>query len=176
GFMPFYPGPGLGGHCIPIDPYYLSWKARQNGFECRFIELAGHINSSMPDYVVERVAQALNSARKPINGSSILVAGVAYKKNVNGMGESPALDIIELLVRRGAAVTYADSWVPQLRQEKYTMASVGLATALKGKPDCAVICTDHDAMDYGALVSSGTLIVDTRNALKNREGANIFRL
>ncbi len=103
GFMPFYPGPGLGGHCIPIDPFYLSWKARQTGFECRFIELAGHVNASMPDYVVERVAEALNSVRKPINGSSILLVGVAYKKDVNDMRESPALDILELLARRGGA-------------------------------------------------------------------------
>ena len=104
GFMPFYPGPGLGGHCIPIDPFYLSWKARQTGFECRFIELAGHVNSSMPDYVVERVAEALNSVRKPINGSKILLVGIAYKKDVNDMRESPALDILELLARRGAQV------------------------------------------------------------------------
>src|SRR5580765_7820254 len=131
GFMPFYPGPGLGGHCIPIDPHYLSWKARQHGFECRFIELAGHVNSSMPDYVVERVAEALNTARKPINGSSILLVGVAYKKDVNDMRESPALDILELLARRGARVSYADPWVPQLKHDKQALTSVDLATAIK---------------------------------------------
>src|SRR5262249_40829025 len=106
GYMPFYPGPGLGGHCIPIDPYYLSWKARQNGFECRFIELAGHVNSAMPDYVVERVADALNTVRKSINGSRIHLLGVAYKRDVNDMRESPALDVIELLNKRGAKVTF----------------------------------------------------------------------
>jgi UDP-N-acetyl-D-glucosamine dehydrogenase len=176
GFMPFYPGPGLGGHCIPIDPFYLSWKARQSGFECRFIELAGHINSSMPEYVVERVAEALNSARKPINGSSILLVGVAYKKDVNDMRESPALDILELLARRGARISYTDPWVPQLRHDKQTLTSVDLATALEQKPDCAVICTDHSSFDYQALVASGILVVDTRNALKAYQGSNIFRL
>jgi UDP-N-acetyl-D-glucosamine dehydrogenase len=176
GFMPFYPGPGLGGHCIPIDPFYLSWKARQNGFECRFIELAGHVNSAMPDYVVERVAEALNSVRKAINGSSILLVGVAYKKDVNDMRESPALDILELLVRRGANVTYADPWVPKLQHDRHTLTAVELADALEAGPDCAVICTDHSSFDYDALVDSGTLIVDTRNALKNRQAANIFRL
>jgi UDP-N-acetyl-D-glucosamine dehydrogenase len=176
GFMPFYPGPGLGGHCIPIDPFYLSWKARQNGFECRFIELAGHINSSMPDYVVERVSQALNGVRKPINGSSILLVGIAYKKDVNDMRESPALDILELLVRRGANVSYTDPWVPQLKHDRHTLSSVELHDALAAGPDCAVICTDHAAFDYDALINSGTLIVDTRNALKNRQAPNIFKL
>jgi UDP-N-acetyl-D-glucosamine dehydrogenase len=176
GFMPFYPGPGLGGHCIPIDPYYLSWKARQSGFECRFIELAGHVNSSMPEYVVERVAEALNSVRKPINGSSILLVGVAYKKDVNDMRESPALDILELLARRGARLSYTDPWVPQLKHDKQTLASVDLAAALAQKPDCAVICTDHSSFDYDALIKSGTLVVDTRNALKAHQGPNIFRL
>jgi UDP-N-acetyl-D-glucosamine dehydrogenase len=176
GFMPFYPGPGLGGHCIPIDPFYLSWKARQTGFECRFIELAGHVNASMPDYVVERVAEALNSVRKPINGSSILLVGVAYKKDVNDMRESPALDILELLARRGARVSYSDPWVPTLKHDPHSLTSVDLAEALKTPPDCAVICTDHSKFDYEALVNSGTLIVDTRNALKNRQAPNIFRL
>ncbi len=176
GFMPFYPGPGLGGHCIPIDPFYLSWKARQTGFECRFIELAGHVNASMPDYVVERVAEALNSVRKPINGSSILLVGVAYKKDVNDMRESPALDILELLARRGAQVSYSDPWVPTLKHDPHSLTSVDLAEAMKAPPDCAVICTDHSKFDYDALVKSGTLIVDTRNALKNRQAPNIFRL
>jgi UDP-N-acetyl-D-glucosamine dehydrogenase len=176
GFMPFYPGPGLGGHCIPIDPFYLSWKARQNGFECRFIELAGQVNSSMPEYVVERVAEALNSVRKPINGSNILLVGVAYKKDVNDMRESPALDILDLLIRRGAHVSYSDPWVPRLTHDKDTFTSVDLATALQQQTDCAVICTDHSGFDYKALIDSGTLIVDTRNALKTQQGATIFRL
>jgi UDP-N-acetyl-D-glucosamine dehydrogenase len=176
GFMPFYPGPGLGGHCIPIDPFYLSWKARQNGFECRFIELAGHINSAMPEYVVDRVAQALNTARKPINGSKVLLVGVAYKKDVNDMRESPALDILELLVRRGAQVSYADPWVSQLKHDKHNLRAVDLAAAIQQKPDCAVICTDHSKFDYDALIKSGTLIVDTRNALRGRRESTIFRL
>jgi UDP-N-acetyl-D-glucosamine dehydrogenase len=176
GFMPFYPGPGLGGHCIPIDPFYLSWKARQSGFECRFIELAGHVNSSMPDYVVERVAEALNTVRKPINGSKVLLVGVAYKKDVNDMRESPALDILELLLRRGAQMSYADPWVPELKHGQTVMRAVELSAALQQKPDCAVICTDHAAFDYDALVKSGTLIVDTRNALRGVKAPSIFRL
>jgi UDP-N-acetyl-D-glucosamine dehydrogenase len=176
GFMPFYPGPGLGGHCIPIDPFYLSWKARQTGFECRFIELAGQINSSMPEYVVERVAEALNSVRKPINGSRIHLVGVAYKRDVNDMRESPALDVLDVLRKRGAELSYSDPWVPQLTYAGVEMSSVDLPAALVPPPDCAVICTDHSGTDYDALVASGTLIVDTRNALKDRREATIFRL
>jgi UDP-N-acetyl-D-glucosamine dehydrogenase len=176
GFMPFYPGPGLGGHCIPIDPFYLSWKARQSGFECRFIELAGQVNSSMPQYVVERVGGALNTVRKPINGSRVHLIGVAYKRDVNDMRESPALDILELLIKRGAQVTYSDPFVPELTHDGRTLTSIDLPAALARTPDCAVICTDHSGFDYGALVTSGTLVVDTRNALKAHQGATIFRL
>jgi UDP-N-acetyl-D-glucosamine dehydrogenase len=176
GFMPFYPGPGLGGHCIPIDPYYLSWKARQTGFECRFIELAGQVNSSMPQYVVERIAEALNTARKPLNGSRVHLIGIAYKRDVNDMRESPALDIMELLIKRGAVVTYSDPFVPEMKHDGHAMTSVDLPAALAGKPDCAVICTDHTGFDYDHLVNSGTLIVDTRNALKGRSAETIFRL
>jgi len=176
GFMPFYPGPGLGGHCIPIDPFYLSWKARQNGFECRFIELAGHVNSSMPQFVVERVGDALNTARKPINGARIHVVGVAYKRDVNDMRESPALDVIELLSKRGANLTYSDPFVPELRHGGHILKSIDLSKAIASKPDCAVICTDHSGFDYEALIKSGTLIVDTRNALKGKDGPTIFRL
>jgi len=176
GYMPFYPGPGLGGHCIPIDPYYLSWKARQNGFECRFIELAGHVNSAMPDYVVERVSDALNTVRKSINGSRIHLLGVAYKRDVNDMRESPALDVIELLEKRGAQITYTDPYVPELRHAGHALTSIDMDHAVAGRPDCAVICTDHQVFGYDALVSSGTLIVDTRNALKDRQADTIFRL
>jgi UDP-N-acetyl-D-glucosamine dehydrogenase len=176
GFMPFYPGPGLGGHCIPIDPHYLSWKARQHGFECRFIELAGAVNSAMPDYVVERVAEALNTIRKPINGSRVHIVGVAYKRDVNDMRESPALDVIELLAKRGASITYSDPWVPELRTDGHAMTSVDLDAAVASRPDCAVICTDHAAFTYDALVTSGIVIVDTRNALKDRKAPNVFRL
>jgi UDP-N-acetyl-D-glucosamine dehydrogenase len=176
GFMPFYPGPGLGGHCIPIDPYYLSWKARQTGFECRFIELAGQINSSMPHFVVDRVTDALNSRKKAINGSSIHLIGVAYKRDVNDMRESPALDVLELLAKRGAQLSYSDPYVPELKFDSRRLASIDLATAVAKQPDCAVICTDHTGFDYDALLEGGMLVVDTRNALKDRQGSNIFRL
>jgi UDP-N-acetyl-D-glucosamine dehydrogenase len=176
GFMPFYPGPGLGGHCIPVDPFYLSWKARQNGFECRFIELAGHVNSSMPGYVVERIADALNTVKKPLNGSTVHLFGVAYKKNVGDMRESPALDILEVLLKRGAVVTYTDPWVASLQHGNHTFESVSEEAALKKKPDCVVICTDHADFNYDRLVSAAALIVDTRNALKGRTESSIFRL
>ncbi len=176
GFMPFYPGPGLGGHCIPIDPHYLSWKARQHGFECRFIELAGAINSAMPDYVVERVAEGLNTVKKPINGSRVHILGVAYKKDVNDMRESPALDVIELLTRRGATISFTDPWVPELRTDGHVLKSIELSRALADRPDCVVICTDHSVFTYDEVVKSGMVIVDTRNALKDRQAPNIFRL
>src|SRR5438034_2907549 len=148
GFMPFYPGPGLGGHCIPIDPFYLSWKARQNGFEARFIELAGHVNSSMPEYVVQRVADALNSVAKPIKGSRVHVFGVAYKRDVNDLRESPALDILALLARRGAQVSYTDPYVPRLDQVGYELESVPFERAASTAGDGAVVTTDHPVFDY----------------------------
>jgi UDP-N-acetyl-D-glucosamine dehydrogenase len=174
GFMPFYPGPGLGGHCIPIDPFYLSWKARQAGFECRFIELAGQVNSSMPAYVVERVGAALNTHKKAINGARIHVFGIAYKKDVSDMRESPALDILELLHRRGAELSYTDPYVPTLKEGDVTLQSI--AEDKVGAVDCAVICTDHKAFDYAAMTKRFPLIVDTRNALKGNDAPNIFRL
>ena len=175
GFMPFFPGPGLGGHCIPIDPFYLSWKARQSGFECRFIELAGHINGSMPAYVVERVGEALNTQKKAINGARIHVFGVAYKKDVSDMRESPALDVMELLHRRGAVLSYTDPYVPALDHGDLAMKSVPEADAGKGI-DCAVICTNHTVFNYGAMPKKFPLVVDTRNALKNADADNVFRL
>jgi len=174
GFMPFYPGPGLGGHCIPIDPFYLSWKARQNGFECRFIELAGHVNASMPEYVVERIGEALNTAKKAINGSRVHLFGVAYKKDVSDTRESPALDILELLHRRGATLSYTDPFVPKLLHGGLSLCSVPEDRA--DGVDCAVVCTNHRSFDYGAMVTRFPLIVDTRNALKGVPGAHIFRL
>jgi UDP-N-acetyl-D-glucosamine dehydrogenase len=176
GFMPFYPGPGIGGHCIPIDPAYLSWKARQNGFECRFIELAGYVNAAMPQYVVERVTDALNSVRKPINGSRVHLIGVAYKRDVNDLRESPALDVLELLSKRGAKLTYSDPFVPELQHGGERLKSIELHDAIAAQPDCAVICTDHSQFDYDAVVKSGTLVVDTRNALKKNPASTIFRL
>lgn len=172
GFMGFYPGPGLGGHCIPIDPFYLSWKARQNGFECRFIELAGQVNGSMPAFVVERVGDALNTQRKAINGSRVHLFGVAYKKDVSDVRESPALDILELLAHRGAVLSYTDPHVPRLAHGTLDLESVSEPDGI----DCAVICTDHKAFDYSALPSRYPLVVDTRNALKGVQAANIFRL
>jgi UDP-N-acetyl-D-glucosamine dehydrogenase len=175
GFMPFYPGPGLGGHCIPIDPFYLSWKAKQFHFECRFIELAGHINGAMPEYVVQRVSEALNTRRLAINGSRIHVFGIAYKKDVSDMRESPALDIIQLLHRRGAAVSYTDPYVPQLSEGDLRLEAVPEAEA-GDHIDCAVICTDHTAFDYEAIVKTFPLVVDTRNALKSVRADHIFKL
>jgi UDP-N-acetyl-D-glucosamine dehydrogenase len=173
GFMPFYPGPGLGGHCIPIDPFYLSWKARQSGFECRFIELAGHVNGAMPEFVVERVTDALNSAHKSINGSKIHVLGVAYKRDVGDVRESPALDVIELLRRRGAKMSYSDPFVESLEIGDLTLKSIAPDSL---DADCAVICTNHSAFDYDAIVKRYPLIVDTRNTLRGRTESSIFRL
>jgi UDP-N-acetyl-D-glucosamine dehydrogenase len=175
GFMPFYPGPGLGGHCIPIDPFYLSWKARQNGFECRFIELAGHVNGSMPAFVVERVGEALNSLKKAINGSRIHMFGVAYKKDVSDMRESPALDVLELLHRRGAILSYTDPHVAALEHADMSLKSVPEADAARGI-DCAVICTNHSVFKYAEMATNFPLVVDTRNAMKNVDADNIFRL
>jgi UDP-N-acetyl-D-glucosamine dehydrogenase len=175
GFMPFYPGPGLGGHCIPVDPFYLSWKAKQNGFECRFIELAGQINGSMPAYVVERISEALNTKRRSINGSRVHVFGVAYKKNVGDMRESPALDVMELLHRRGASLSYSDPYVQELQLKSLALHSVPYETAGDGV-DCAVICTDHDVLDYQVIPERFPVVVDTRNALANSSALNIFRL
>jgi UDP-N-acetyl-D-glucosamine dehydrogenase len=175
GFMAFYPGPGLGGHCIPIDPFYLSWKARQTGFECRFIELAGHVNSSMPDYVVQRVMDALNTKKKPINGSWIHLFGVAYKKDVGDVRESPALDIMELLKRRGARVTYSDPYVADLAHDGTRMQALPFDEAVASSCDCAVVSTDHAAFDY-ARIAGMALVVDTRNSLKKFTSDSIFRL
>jgi UDP-N-acetyl-D-glucosamine dehydrogenase len=175
GFMPFYPGPGLGGHCIPIDPFYLSWKAKQSGFEARFIELAGHVNGAMPEYVVLRITEALNSVKKPINGSKIHLFGVAYKRDVNDMRESPALDILELLNKRGATITYTDPYVPTLSQGGRTLQSLEFDAAVTGPFDCAVITTDHGIFDYKRIASL-PLVVDTRNALNGYTAPSIFCL
>ena len=174
GFMPFYPGPGLGGHCIPIDPFYLSWKAKQSGFECRFIELAGHVNGSMPEYVVERISEALNTKKKAINGARIHLFGIAYKKDVSDMRESPALDILQLLHRRGAELSYTDPYVPSLQEGAVCLQSIA-EDAVDGV-DCAVIATDHKAFDYAAMPGRFPLVVDTRNALKGNPAKNVFRL
>src|SRR5438445_2666675 len=174
GFMPFYPGPGLGGHCIPIDPFYLSWKTKQAGIEARFIELAGYINGQMPMFVVDKVQNALNEHSKPVRGSRVHVLGVAYKKDIEDVRESPALDIMLLLKRLGARVTFSDPHVAglQLDGEKLSSEDVSLvATA-----DCTVIVTDHSAFNYRKIAEQAKLIVDTRNALKGISSEKIVRL
>ena len=176
GFMPFYPGPGLGGHCIPIDPFYLSWKARQKGFESRFIELAGHVNSGMPRYVVERVSAALNSRTLPIGGSRVHLFGVAYKPNVSDVRESPAIDIALLLKEQGALVSYSDPFVPRLTESGLVLDAIDPDKALRNGIDCAVIATDHSGFDYESIARQAPVVVDTRNALKGIKRDNIFRL
>ena len=176
GYMPFYPGPGLGGHCIPIDPFYLSWKAKQNGFESRFIELAGHINAGMPRYVVERIGDALNSQARAINGSRVHLFGVAYKANVSDTRESPAIDILLLLEERGARLSYSDPYVPRLSQKTLVLDSIDPDEALQGGIDCAVITTDHAGFDHEDIARRAPVVVDTRNALKGVERDNIFKL
>ena len=175
GFMPFYPGPGLGGHCIPIDPFYLSWKTKQAGIEARFIELAGYINGQMPHFVVEKIQNALNSQRKALYGSRIHVIGVAYKRDIDDVRESPALDVIHLLKRRGGVVTYSDPYVPSIRIDDETICSSDLTAALPAA-DCAVIITDHSDFDYEAIVRDAALVVDTRNSLRGIRSEKIVRL
>ena len=174
GFMAFYPGPGLGGHCIPIDPFYLSWKTKQAGIEARFIELAGYINGQMPHFVVTKVQDALNNVGKPVKGSKIHIYGVSYKRDIDDVRESPALDIINLLQKRGAVISFSDPHVAEIRLEDETLLAEN-ASALK-TADCVVIVTDHSAFDYKALVDRANLIVDTRNALKGFKSDKIVRL
>src|ERR1700736_3952616 len=168
GYMPFYPGPGLGGHCIPVDPFYLSWKAREFDFSTRFIELAGEVNTAMPYHVVEAVATALNERKKSIKGSKILILGVAYKKDVDDLRESPSLKIMQLLQQRGAELDYNDPYFPQLHKMRHynyeNMKSVPLNPHSLASYDGLVISTDHSSYDYGAIVDAAKLVVDTRNA------------
>ncbi len=174
GFQAFYPGPGLGGHCIPIDPFYLTWKARQFGVATRFIELAGEINTGMPEYVVHHVAEALNTQKKAINGSKILVLGLAYKKDVDDIRESPSIELIELLKHRGAKVDYNDPHVPtthKQREHDLRMKSVPLTPQNLKKYDCVLISTDHSTYDYDMIVKHAKLVVDTRNATAKVKGA-----
>lgn len=164
GYMPFYPGPGWGGHCIPVDPFYLSWRARQYGLEAGFIEQAGRINGRMPNYVVERVGELLNRRRMCLNGARVLVLGVAYKRNVGDVRESPALDVVELLCGRGAEVSYHDPHVPSFRTAGREWRSVPLDAETLGAQDCVVIITDHTSVDYGLVAERSPLVFDTRNA------------
>jgi UDP-N-acetyl-D-glucosamine dehydrogenase len=187
GFMPFYPGPGIGGHCIPLDPHYLSWKARQHGFDSQFISLAEKINSGMPSYVVSLISDALNEEMKSVKGSKILILGVAYKRDIDDMRESPALSIIDLLRSRGASVDYHDPFVPEVTfDHAYTIGdgeplrNIELTDAAISNADCVVICTDHSGIDYNRVCRLAKLIVDTRNALdentRNCSQARIVRL
>ena len=187
GFMPFYPGPGIGGHCIPLDPHYLSWKARQHGFDSQFITLAEQVNSGMPKYVAGLVRDALNDNERSVKGAKILILGVAYKKDIDDMRESPALSVIDLLRSRGAEVVYHDAFVPEVTfDHAYTIGdgeplyNQELTDDLLKSADCVVICTEHSNVDYNRVCELSSVIVDTRNALKEetRDGskAKIVRL
>ena len=167
GFMPFYPGPGLGGHCIPVDPYYLTWKTRLNGCESRLIELASHINDQMPAYVIRAIGDALNKKRKCLNGAKILALGVAYKRNTNDIRESPALNILSGLHDKGAAIFFSDPYVPSIQIQEKTISSIDLTPALLQSMDLVSILTDHSSFDYSMIAKHSPLIFDTRNALQN---------
>jgi UDP-N-acetyl-D-glucosamine dehydrogenase len=179
GFMPFYPGPGLGGHCIPIDPFYLSWKAKQTGFDPRFIELAGQINASMPHFVVDKIVDALNRQRKPLNGSTVLVLGLAYKRDIDDIRESPSLDVMALLHQKGATVQYADPHVPTLPGHSwhggFDLHGVPITTSSLAEADCVAILTEHRAVDYEMVLQSARTIVDTRNAIAGQH-AHVLKL
>jgi UDP-N-acetyl-D-glucosamine dehydrogenase len=174
GFMPFYPGPGLGGHCIPVDPYYLTWKAKMNGCEPRLIELAGHINSQMPGFTIRRIADALNKKRKSLNGSKILALGVTYKRDTNDTRESPALQVLEGLHEKGAVVYFADPYVSSIMIQDQSIKAIELTPSALQSMDCVAILTDHSAFDYSMVAKFSSLVLDTRNALKefSRPGLN----
>lgn len=177
GFMPFYPGPGVGGHCIPIDPIYLSWKARMNGFEARFIDLASQVNSEMPEYVVSKVIEGLNYHKKPVRCSKILLVGVAYKKDVKDLRESPALEIIDILMKKGALVSYYDPYLPYLKIQGINLKSVPFDKTSFVDSDCVIITTDHSNVDYGAIAKNSKLVIDTRNVFKgSKDRSNIVRI
>ena len=176
GFMPFYPGPGLGGHCIPIDPFYLSWKAKQSGFDARFIELAGMINGDMPEYVVVRVSEALNNQKKCLNGSKILIMGVSYKKDIDDTRESPAYDIIRLLKKKGADIYWNDPFVEKLEEETGSATQLEYDVGAVAGMDCAIIVTGHTGFDYSLLVENCPMIFDARNVLKEFDSDSIVTM
>lgn len=175
GFMPFYPGPGLGGHCIPIDPLYLSWKLKLLNYNARFIELASEINANMPEYVSTKVGRALNRLKKAVNGSKILVLGISYKKDISDTRESPALDIIRLLQEEGAEVSYSDPYNPELKLDRAVLRSLELTPESLRSFDCVVVVTDHRAFDYALIARESSLIVDCRNALPKGAG-NVIKI
>lgn len=169
GFTPYYPGPGLGGHCIPIDPFYLTWKAREYGLHTRFIELAGEVNTAMPDWVISKLMDALNNRGQAIKGSKILVLGIAYKKNVDDMRESPSVELMEKLQKKGAQIDYSDPHVPTfppMREHYFDLSSVHLNAAMLAEYDCVLIATNHDAFDYDLILTNSRLIVDTRGVYR----------
>lgn len=177
GFMPFYPGPGVGGHCIPIDPIYLSWKARMHGFEARFIDLASQVNSEMPHHVVSKIMESLNDKRKSLRCSKILVVGAAYKKDVKDLRESPALEIIDLLIKKGALVSFYDPYIPYLKIHNINLKGLPFNKSSFKDSDCVVIVTDHSNVDYKFIAQNSSLVIDTRNVLKDiKNRANIVRL
>jgi UDP-N-acetyl-D-glucosamine dehydrogenase len=176
GFMPFFPGPGLGGHCIPIDPFYLSWKARASGFEARFIELAGSVNAQMPEHVVNLAAEGLNRRGKPVRGSRMLVLGVAYKADIDDTRESPSLDIMETLRERGAKLEYSDPYVPTLRFAGKRLNSVTLTPAQLRRFDCVIVATAHTNVAYSTVLKHSQMVVDSRNVYQGRRSSKIIRL
>ena len=176
GFMPFYPGPGLGGHCIPIDPFYLAWKARQYDFHTEFIELAGKTNEHMPYYVVQRLMDGLNTQQKSLSGARILLLGVAYKADIDDMRESPAIKVAELLLAKGADLSYHDTFVPAFVVDGREVPSMQLTEATLGEVDAVLIVTNHSDVDYDFVADRASLVLDTRNALQGRGGANTLVL
>jgi UDP-N-acetyl-D-glucosamine dehydrogenase len=177
GFTPFYPGPGLGGHCIPIDPFYLTWKAREFGLHTRFIELAGEINTGMPKWVVSKTADALNDHGKSIKGSKILMLGIAYKKNIDDPRESPAFELLEMFAEKGAIVSYSDPHIPvcpKMRKHDFELSSLMLNAVMLKEYDCVVLATDHDAFDYDLILKHSKLIIDTRGRYRTTQ-ANVVK-
>jgi UDP-N-acetyl-D-glucosamine dehydrogenase len=173
GFVPYYPGPGLGGHCIPIDPFYLTWKAREYGINTRFIELAGEVNSNMPQWVVGKIADALNDRCKSIKGSRFLILGIAYKKNIDDMRESPAVELMELLQAKGGEIAYTDPHVPvfpKMREHHFDLSSIDITPESVAGFDCVVVATNHDAFDYALIRQHARLIVDTRGVYLDPAG------
>jgi len=177
GFVPYYPGPGLGGHCIPVDPFYLTWKAREYGFHTRFIELAGEVNSTMPEWVVGKVSEALNDRQKALRGANVLVLGIAYKKNVDDMRESPSVEILEILRKKGAKIAYSDPHIPvfpKQRAHRFEMKSIALTPESIASFDCVIVATDHEGFDYELIKRHASLIVDTRGVYQE-SADNIVR-
>ena len=178
GFTPFYPGPGLGGHCIPIDPFYLAWKAKEYGINSHFIELAGEINIQMPDWVISKVVEALNNQGKALKGSKVLVLGIAYKKNIDDTRESPAAELMEILQDKGAIIFYSDPHIPvfpQKRDYHFDLRSIEINVDTLSQMDCVLLATDHDHFDYDFIQKNSVLIVDTRGRYRHKCFANVIK-